>query len=143
MTLFALPSKCGFFGASGFRNGVAPSAAAACCAKKPSSSRPARARPVKPAPASHRNCRRVRPQGGPVNLRSCLLIVISSVMHHGDTENTEGHREGGAYQRVNRRSVFSTFVGSSCLGVSVVSSLSIQVKEFVQVQGHDAETFEG
>src|SRR5215468_4871326 len=73
MTLFALGAKCGFLGASGLTNFVTPSAAAACEAKKRSSSRPARATPVKPAPASQKNSRRVRPQ----KLRGVCAIVVS------------------------------------------------------------------
>ena len=49
MTLLALAAKCGFFGASGLANGVAPSAATACAAKKPSPSSPARADAGEPA----------------------------------------------------------------------------------------------
>src|SRR5262245_33370188 len=62
MTLFAFGAWCGFFGASGLTYFVTPSAATACLAKKPPSSNPASASPVKPAPASQRNSRRVRPQ---------------------------------------------------------------------------------
>src|SRR4051794_4677488 len=58
MTLFALPGKCVGFGASGLAG-----AAAARPPKKPSCERsPVSARPVKPAPASQRNSRRVRRQ---------------------------------------------------------------------------------
>src|SRR5581483_8284440 len=60
MTLLALAGKCGRRGASGF--GEEAGALADTWAKKASSSRPASARPVKPAPASQRNSRRVRPQ---------------------------------------------------------------------------------
>src|SRR5262245_47477364 len=62
MTLLAFAAKCGFFGASGLTNAAGRGGAAARAAKNPSSSSPARATPVKPAPASQRNSRRVRPQ---------------------------------------------------------------------------------
>src|SRR6266581_9567269 len=65
MTLFAFAGSGGFFGASGLVHFVSPSAAHACCAKKPSSSIPASATPTNPAPISHRNSRRVRPQKPP------------------------------------------------------------------------------
>src|SRR5262245_8948454 len=63
ITLRALGAKCGALGASGLANGVTPSAATACDARKPSSpSSAASATAVKPPPASQRNSRRVRPQ---------------------------------------------------------------------------------
>src|SRR5262245_9478199 len=63
ITLFALPGKCGFFGAMGLANFALPPEAPALGVKKPSAeSRPVRASPVKPPPASQRNSRRVRPQ---------------------------------------------------------------------------------
>src|SRR6516165_7273760 len=63
ITLLALAGRGDFFGASGLPNFVTPSAATACLAKKLSSDRrPVRASPVKPAPASQRNSRRVLPQ---------------------------------------------------------------------------------
>src|SRR6516165_4068856 len=66
ITLLALAGRGDFFGASGLPNFVTPSAATACLAKKLSSDkRPVRASPVKPAPASQRNSRRVRPQKPP------------------------------------------------------------------------------
>src|SRR5215212_817372 len=68
MTLLALGVKCGFLAPSGLTNLVWPSAATACLAKKASSSRPARATPVKPAPACQRNSRRVRPQKSRIRL---------------------------------------------------------------------------
>src|SRR5205807_7860751 len=66
ITLLALAGSCGFLGASGLRNGVLASAALAWLEKKPSwESRPVNARPVKPAPVSQRNSRRVRRQNCP------------------------------------------------------------------------------
>src|SRR5438105_9670595 len=62
MTAFAFGVKCGFFGASGLGNGVAPSAATACEAKNMSSSNPDRATAAYPPPACQKNSRRVRPQ---------------------------------------------------------------------------------
>ena len=60
MTLFALAAKCGGLGASGLAG--RDSAAAARPKKLSADSRPASATPVKPAPASQRNSRRVRRQ---------------------------------------------------------------------------------
>src|SRR5688500_13199703 len=78
MTLFAFAGSCGFFGASGLTNGVLPSAATACLAKKAASSIPAIATPVNPAPASQRNWRRVRPHWVPALSVFGLLISCSS-----------------------------------------------------------------
>src|SRR5262245_25316663 len=62
MHALAFGSKCGFFGASGLTKAVFV-AALACPGKNPSAdSSPARAAEVNPAPVSHRNSRRVRPQ---------------------------------------------------------------------------------
>src|SRR5262249_851535 len=73
MTDFALAAKCGLRGAMGLMNFVLLSAAVALPAKKPSrSSRLVRANPVKPAPVSHRNSRRVRPE-------NCRLVVIEKL----------------------------------------------------------------
>src|SRR5262245_4275847 len=70
ITLFALPLKCGFFGAIGLRNAVFASAAPAARSKKPSAeSRPVSAVAPKPAPVSQRNSRRVTPQ-------NCLWWVL-------------------------------------------------------------------
>src|SRR5688572_22801619 len=79
MTFFVLGVKCGFLGASGFFQGVLPSAAQACVPRKPSSpSIAASATPVNPHPISHRNCRRVRPQKPPeAAVRLGVLITIS------------------------------------------------------------------
>src|SRR4051794_33604837 len=63
MTDFALAGKCGFLGAIGLRKALLAVVASALLSKKPSAaSSPVRPRPVKPAPVSQRNSRRVRPQ---------------------------------------------------------------------------------
>src|SRR5579862_1622929 len=81
MTLFAFAGKCGFFGASGLLNRAGPSAAEADAPAKPSAaSRAVSARPVKPAPASHRNSRRVRPQNSPFLLILIPLIQIDKLV---------------------------------------------------------------
>src|SRR5438067_1921786 len=88
ITLRALGRKWGFRGASGLADGPAAVAAFARAAKNPSrSSRPARARPVKPAPASQRNSRRVRwqkvPSGrGKSEARSAMAGPPSIQVHH-------------------------------------------------------------
>src|SRR4051794_13458201 len=63
MTDLALPGSIGALGASGLANLLAPSAATAWLARKPSfDSMSIRPRLVKPAPACQRNSRRVRLQ---------------------------------------------------------------------------------
>src|SRR5262249_49990816 len=61
ITLFALAANCGFLGASGFWNGVDPSAATACLLRKPSlERRPVNASEVNAPPVCQKNSRRVR-----------------------------------------------------------------------------------
>src|SRR5437763_12128886 len=80
MTLFAFAGKCGFFGASGFRNLLAPSAATLCVARKPSSpSSAASATEMKPPPACQRNSRRVRPQNSPPAFSCDRLLILQSI----------------------------------------------------------------
>src|SRR5947208_3123754 len=63
MTLLAFADFGGAFAASGFTSFGRDSSAAARLLKNPSADkRPASAKPVNFAPASHRNSRRVRPQ---------------------------------------------------------------------------------
>src|SRR5688500_5886185 len=78
MTLLALGANCDARGASGLTVAcAAPPAAIAWREKKPAlSSRPARATPVKPAPACQRNSRRVRPQN--VLLGRLVLTGVAS-----------------------------------------------------------------
>src|SRR5262245_66569761 len=71
MHAFAFGVKCGFFGASGLRNFVCTSPAAARAGKRPSfDSIAVSATEAKPQPDSQRNSRRVRPQ----NCRAMLII---------------------------------------------------------------------
>src|SRR5262245_40686221 len=58
MTLLARAGKCDSRGASG----LAPGRAGSCAKKRSCDKRPVKASPVKPAPASQRNSRRVRRQ---------------------------------------------------------------------------------
>src|SRR5947209_311894 len=79
MTLFAFAGKCGFFGVSGFRKVLIPSAATACVARKPSSpSRAASASETKPPPACQRNSRRVRPQNSEVRFGRVESFIVCS-----------------------------------------------------------------
>src|SRR5262249_37091425 len=76
MTLFALGAKCGGRGASGFADGAVWLACAGL-SKKPSCDKSAvSATPVKPAPASQRNSRRVRRQKVLAGLESFISVPI-------------------------------------------------------------------
>src|SRR5258708_5432315 len=90
ITFLAFGVNCGSFGASGLRG---LSAAAAWLAKKPSpESKPVKASPVKPAPASQRNSRRVRRQKAPVGLGwSDECWVISNLRRYRNTKVGVGY----------------------------------------------------
>src|SRR5258708_39336648 len=94
-TLFALGPKCGGRGASGLATdcGLTDSCAATLPKKPSSESSAASATPVKPAPASQRNSRRVRPQKLPCGMRifNLPLIKIHELIQiqHQQTEQIE------------------------------------------------------
>src|SRR5437867_6759106 len=74
ITARAFGAKCGRRGASGFVYVPAPEAAARPSKKPSAESRPVRARPVKPAPVSQRNSRRVRPQNWRVIAKAPVIL---------------------------------------------------------------------